>query len=120
MYRKVTLAVVSLVIATLYNCTTNTIDEVEIEDLPPIVESVTYDDDVAPILNSTCVGCHSGPSANAGLQLDGYANARAGVEQGNVINRINNASNPMPPSGQMPAGNRQIIEQWAADGFLEN
>lgn len=120
MYRKLTLLTLSIVVITLCNCTTNTIDEVEIEDLPPIVQQITYDDDVAPIINATCVGCHSGPSANAGLQLDGYANARAGVEQGNVLNRINNASNPMPPSGQMPATDRQIIEQWAADGFLEN
>lgn len=102
------------------NCTTNTLDEGDLTDLPPIVEAVTYDDDVAPIINTNCVGCHSGPSANAGLQLDGYANVRAAAEQGNLVNRINNASNPMPPSGQLPPETRQIIDQWVADGFLEN
>jgi hypothetical protein len=54
------------------------------------------------------------------LAIDGYANARAGVEQGNVLARINDVSNPMPPSGVMPATDRQIIQQWADDGFLEN
>ncbi|MEM6684731.1 MAG: hypothetical protein AAF617_02955 [Bacteroidota bacterium] len=120
MNRKLTVVALSLVVVTLYNCTTNTIAEEEIADLPPIVESITYDEDVAPIFENNCVGCHSGPAAVAGLALDGYANARAGVEQGNVIPRINDVANPMPQTGLMPAADRQIIEQWATDGFLEN
>jgi len=120
MYRKLTVLTMSFVAVLLYNCTKNTIDEVDVEDLPPIVEKVTYDDDVAAIINTNCVGCHSGPNANAGLQLNGYANVRAATEQGNLLNRINNASNPMPPAGQLPATNRQIIDQWVADGYLEN
>jgi hypothetical protein len=120
MYRKLTLMTLLVTVIALYNCTTNTIAEEEIVDLPPIVESVTYDDDVAPILANNCVGCHSGPSPTAGFAIDGYANARAGVEQGNVLARINDVSNPMPPSGVMPATDRQIIQQWADDGFLEN
>ncbi|WP_420574434.1 c-type cytochrome [Kordia sp.] len=120
MYRKLTLLSLSLITIALFNCTTNTIDEGDIEDLPPIVETITYDDDVAAIINSNCVGCHSGPNANAGLQLNGYANVRAATEQGNLLNRINNSGNPMPPAGVLPAETRQIIDQWVADGFLEN
>ncbi|MEM6720426.1 MAG: hypothetical protein AAF611_13960 [Bacteroidota bacterium] len=120
MYRKSTLIALSVVVVALYNCTTNTLAEEEIADLPPIVESITYDEDVAPIFADNCVGCHSGPSPTAGFAIDGYANARAGVEQGNVIDRINDASNPMPPSGLMAPTDRQIIQQWADDGFLEN
>ncbi|WP_053002639.1 c-type cytochrome [Kordia jejudonensis] len=104
----------------LYNCTTNTIDEGDIQDLPPIEETVTYDDDVAPIIASNCIGCHSGPNANAGLDLSNYANVRGAAEQGNLVNRINNGSNPMPPSGILPPETRQIIDQWIADGYLEN
>jgi mono/diheme cytochrome c family protein len=120
MYRKLTLAIMSLAVFVLYNCTTNTIDEGDITDLPPIVEKVTYDDDVEAIITANCIGCHSGPSANAGLDLTGYANTRAATEQGNLLARINNASNPMPPSGPMPPATRQIIDQWVEDGYLEN
>ncbi|MCH2194710.1 hypothetical protein [Kordia sp.] len=120
MYRKLTLLTMSLIVVTLYNCTTNTIDEGDISDLPPIVEKVTYDDDVEPIINANCVGCHSGSAASGGLQLTGYANVRAATEQGNLLNRVNNASNPMPPSGQLPLATRQIIDQWVDDGYLEN
>ena len=120
MYRKLTLLTLSLVVVTLYNCTTNTIDEGDISDLPPIVEKVTYDDDVEAIITANCVGCHSGANANAGLQLTGYANVRAAAEQGNLLNRVNNGSNPMPPGGQLPPATRQIIDQWVTDGYLEN
>ena len=120
MYRKLTLLSVSLMAVVFYNCTTNTIDEGSIEDLPPIVETVTYEDDVQAIIVTNCVTCHSGPNANAGLQLTSYVNVRAAAEQGNLLNRINNGSNPMPPSGLLPPETRQIIDQWVADGYLQN
>lgn len=120
MNKKQTLLTVFVAGILLYNCTTNTIDEGDVIDLPPIVETVTYDDDVAAIINTNCVSCHSGPNANAGLQLTGYANVRAAAEQGNLVNRINNSANPMPPSGQLPPATRQIIDQWIIDGYLEN
>ncbi len=120
LYRKFTLFFFIGMVLFLYNCTTNTIDEGSIEDLPPIVETITYDDDVAPIITTNCVGCHSGPNANAGLQLTSYANVRAAAEQGNLVNRINNGANPMPPTGILPPETRQIIDQWIADGYLEN
>ncbi len=107
-------------LAFFYNCTTNTVDEGDVTDLPPIVETVTYEGDVQAIIVTNCVNCHSGPNANAGLQLTSYANVRAAAEQGNLLNRINNASNPMPPSGQLPPEIRQIIDQWVADGYLQN
>jgi hypothetical protein len=120
MNRKLTLLTVFVVVIVLYNCTTNTIDEGDIADLPPIEETVTYDDDVLPIITTNCVNCHSGPNANAGLQLTSYANVRAAAEQGNLVARINNSSNPMPPTGQLPPEIRQIIDQWIIDGYLEN
>ena len=119
-YQKILFGFFFAVVGLLYNCTTNTIDEGDVTDLPPIVEVVTYDDDVAPIIANNCIGCHSGPNANAGLDLSSYANVRGAAEQGNLVNRINNGSNPMPPSGILPPATRQIIDQWVADGFLEN
>jgi uncharacterized membrane protein len=120
MYRKLTLLSLSIVAVLLYSCTTSTVDEGDVTDLPPIVETVTFDDNVAAIITTNCVTCHSGPNANAGLQLTGYTNVRAAAEQGNLVGRINNASNPMPPSGQLPPEIRQIIDQWIIDGYLEN
>lgn len=107
-------------IVVFQNCTTNTVDEGDIIDLPPIIETITYDDDVEVIIVTNCVSCHSGPNANAGLQLTSYLNVKAAAEQGNLLNRINNATNPMPQGGLLPPETRQIIDQWVADGYLEN
>ena len=120
MYRKLVLFSFLGMVILMYNCTTNTIDEGDITDLPPIEETVTYDADVSPIITNNCIGCHSGPNANAGLDLSSYANVRGAAEQGNLVNRINNGSNPMPPTGILPPETRQIIDQWIADGYLEN
>ncbi|WP_430412355.1 c-type cytochrome [Kordia sp.] len=119
-YRKLIFLIFTGTVLLLYNCTTNTIDEGDITDLPPIEETVTYDDDVLPIITNNCIFCHSGPNANAGLDLSTYANVRGAAEQGNLVNRINNGSNPMPPTGILPPETRQIIDQWIVDGYLEN
>lgn len=119
-YQKILLNLFIGVVVFLYSCTTNTVDEGEVTDLPPIVETVTYNEDVAPIIANNCLGCHSGPNANAGLDLSNYANVRTAAAQGNMVNRINNGSNPMPPTGILPPDLRQIIDQWVSDGFLEN
>ena len=120
MYRKLSLLSLSIVAVLFHNCTTNTIDEGDIADLPPIIETVTYEGDVQAIIIANCVNCHSGPNANAGLQLTSYVNVRAAAEQGNLLNRVNNAANPMPQTGLLPPEIRQIIDQWVIDGYLQN
>jgi hypothetical protein len=45
---------------------------------------------------------------------------RASTENGNLLARINNVSNPMPQSGLMAPDLIATIEQWAEDGFIEN
>lgn len=104
----------------LQSCTSTVIEEPDVEDLPDIVETIKYNPDVQAVINSNCLTCHSGPAPNAGLDLSTYTNVRAGVELGNVVARINNALNPMPPSGLMPAESRQIIDKWIEDGYQED
>jgi hypothetical protein len=36
------------------------------------VQRLTYNADIAPILNSNCIQCHSGPSPSAGRDLSNY------------------------------------------------
>ena len=42
------------------------------------------------------------------------------MENGNLLNRINDQVNPMPQSGILPSSTRAVIDQWVADGYLEN
>lgn len=109
--------VMTIVLTVLFGCTKAVIIE---EPVEPIDETVTYDGHVAAIMTNNCVSCHSGASPSGGADLSTYQNVRFQAESGNLITRINNASNPMPPSGLLPASELAIIDEWVTDGYLEN
>ncbi|MFY7670340.1 hypothetical protein ACOSP6_04575 [Tenacibaculum sp. MEBiC06402] len=98
----------------------------EVSNDDPVVidptQKITYEKDVKNIINNSCAvsGCHTGSNPPAGVLLNTYNQVRSQAENGNLIGRINSSSNPMPPSGQLPSSTRSIIDQWKADGFLEN
>ena len=103
-----------LVALSISSCSTSTIEEVE------ITEPVTYTANVRTIISNNCLPCHGGTSPSAGLNLETYTNVRNATENGNLLARINSASNPMPQSGLMAPALIATIEQWATDGYIEN
>lgn len=86
------------------------------------VSKTTYTKDVQNIISSSCAttNCHDSTNPTAGLSLTNYTQIKNAAENGNLIGRMNSASNPMPPTGRLPQSTRTIIDQWKADGFLEN
>ena len=98
----------------------------EVANDDPVVvdptQKVTYEKDVKNIINNSCAvsGCHTGSNPPAGILLTTYNQVRSQAENGNLIARMNNSSNPMPPTGILPSSTRSVIDQWKADGFLEN
>ncbi len=101
----------------LSSCTSAILED---EDIGPIVTTIKYNDDVKNIASANCVSCHGESSPQAGLDLSSYVNVRFAAENGNLLNRINNQANPMPPSGILPSSTRAVVDQWVADGYLEN
>lgn len=116
--KKQLLPLIILIGLSMASCTTTEIPLDEITD--PIVEVVTYTGDVKAVIDTNCIGCHGTSSPQAGLSLVTYQQVRTAAESGNLIARMNNATNPMPPSGILSANTRALIDAWAADGFLEN
>jgi len=66
-----------------------------------------YTENVAPILESNCTGCHSGPTPTAGLSLDSYSNVRAAIKTGDVLDRVNRKSGD---GGFMPNGGTKLSD----------
>jgi hypothetical protein len=66
-----------------------------------------YTENVAPILESNCTGCHSGPTPTAGLSLDSYLNVRAAIKTGDVLDRVNRNSGD---GGFMPNGGTKLSD----------
>ncbi|WP_460219265.1 cytochrome c family protein [Psychroserpens sp. MEBiC05023] len=115
---KFTIGIALLIIG--QSCTTAIIDEGDKNSLPPLTREVTYQSDIQSIMTNNCITCHAGPAPNAGLDLSNYQNTRFSAEQGSLVSRMNNALNPMPPSGKLSPQVLQIIDKWVADNFPEN
>ena len=84
-----------------------------------------FDRDVAPILASRCLDCHSAAEKKGGLDLSRVESATAGGESGSAIvagkpdesflwQRI--AAEEMPPKKPLPAKERAVLKGWIAAG----
>ncbi|MDH3697559.1 MAG: hypothetical protein OER83_03205 [Flavobacteriaceae bacterium] len=93
--------------------------EIIIDD--PNSNELTYVGTIRSIINSNCTSCHGNPPTNnAPMPLTTYSEVRGAVETRNLLGRINSSTNPMPPTGQLPSGTRQLIEDWVDLGMPEN
>lgn len=90
----------------------------------PVPTLVTYDDNVASIINNNCLNCHISPAVSgASVPLLIYENVKSAVQNNNLISKIsgNGPGGLMPVGGPMlPQNLIDIIIQWETDGLLEN
>lgn len=81
--------------------------------------------DVAEVLSS-CVSCHSGQSPSGGVRITSRADLAAPspddasqtVAQRSLA-RMSSATDPMPPTGQLPATQIQAFQSWLTAGMPE-
>ena len=67
--------------------------DVDTSKLPPPSnrQGVTYEKDIKPILDKSCIKCHSGEKPKAKLHLDSLAGALKGGADGKVVEPGNSA-----------------------------
>ena len=95
------------------NACTNTCDT---------TSAVTYSATVWPIIQTYCLGCHSGPNAQKGQYLENYTDISTVASNGTLLGVIKGLSgyNQMPPSGPIPSCQIAQIEKWVNTGFSNN
>jgi hypothetical protein len=126
-----TLYVIRAVIAdsTSLICPSGQYDEVD--DIAVKVKCPTYIQDVSPILNSKCVGCHSQLSSYNGVVNGvgtGYCSGRKYVVSGDpnsslIYLKITNpppCGSKMPPGGSLSQSEIDTIKNWILGGAPEN
>ena len=61
--------------------------DIDVSKLPPVSsqKDVTYDKDIKPLLEQSCVKCHGPEKPKAKLRLDSLAGALKGGQDGKVI-----------------------------------
>ncbi|MCC6300223.1 MAG: hypothetical protein IT314_13075 [Anaerolineales bacterium] len=99
-------------------------------DVPAQAASVSFVNDVFPILKSRCIKCHGGEEVKEGLDLSTYASLMTGSENGPVIapGDIDNSllaeqiiTQEMPKRGpKLTPPQVQVILDWINQGALEN
>jgi hypothetical protein len=103
------------------SCETSSISELSEGDEEIIIPDITtYENSAKGILDSACVECHNANQQNGGVRLDTYEFAFIEADNGRMLSRMTNTTNPMPPSGNLPNNLIQVITNWVDDGLLEN
>jgi hypothetical protein len=81
--------------------------------------NVTYNNQVSPIVQTYCVGCHNGTSGGGGVNLNSYTAVKTATQTGKVLCSIKHQSgcSAMPKSAaQLNLCQIRIFELWHANG----
>jgi len=72
-------------------------DEADLGKLPPAADKqgVTYEKDIKPIFEKSCVKCHSGEKAKAKLHLDSLEGVLKGAKKDKVVEPGNSAKSKL-------------------------
>ena len=99
-----------------------------VEDLYPQLPecdttNVTYSNNVWPIINSNCTGCHGGNAPAGNIRLENYNDISSAANNGSLLGTIRheNGWSPMPKGGGK-LNNCDIakIETWVNQGTPDN
>jgi uncharacterized membrane protein len=97
------------------------------EELYPNIEcdtvSVSFQNDINPIIQTNCTPCHSGSTPSGGLLLTSHAQIAAASNSGKIMDRISRSNGDpllMPQTGKMGDCSIAIIQAWINQGTLNN
>ncbi len=88
-----------------------------------ITSSVSFIEDVSPVIETFCRSCHSGNNPSGGTLLDNYENIKANALNGKIYGVISWSEGfPMMPQGsdQLNDCTIQKIKAWIDDGANNN
>lgn len=100
----------------LISCESRTYEE--ISDNTLITSTVKYDSDIKPIIENSCISCHSAVSFKP---LSNYAQVKSNIDI--IMNRIQRPNGDplkMPQGGSLSQSQINLFIAWKADGFIEN
>src|ERR1041385_3888112 len=78
--------------------------EVDLSKLPPAAskQGVTFEKDIHPLFEASCVRCHSGDRPKSGLRLDTAENVLKGSKDGKVVVVGQSAKSPIVIAASHP------------------
>ena len=82
-----------------------------------------YGANVAPLISTYCLGCHSGAAPSAGINLSTYTGVRTAALSGRLVGAVSHAPgySPMPKNaGKLSACQITQITKWVNSGSPNN
>ena len=77
--------------------------------------------DIAPLISTACMGCHSAPNPAGGLSLETYAErAEAADLMRTLMNLPSSDPNAMPPGAPLHRCDLEVFELWMQNGKLND
>ncbi len=112
-----------LIIASIFLLSCSSESTSDLIDIPN-GENISYTDDIKPIVDASCVGCHSQPPiSGTSLALNTYESVKANVENDKIIDRISRNQGEI---GMMPQGGTRLPDEiinlfslWKQQGYQE-
>jgi len=83
--------------------------------------SVTFADQIWPMMESYCTGCHSASAPGGGIVIAGYDDMKALAENGSLMGSVRWETGyaRMPTNQQLSDCNINLLQKWIDDGFPE-
>lgn len=84
--------------------------------------NVTWSGTIQPLIQSRCIGCHSGPGSSSGIGLTDWATVSSYAQNGTLASVVLRDGEfvPMPPSLALPFCDARKFMIWIADGAPNN
>jgi uncharacterized membrane protein len=100
----------------LYSCTREKVSPTNIQ----CNSTISFANDVMPIIQANCIGCHDQGNASAGYDFSTYASVSANANQ--IIGSLKASGYQLMPIGgpALPDSTIQKIECWISQGKLDN
>ncbi len=85
------------------------------------INPVTYSKTIWPVIQTTCLGCHSGTTPSGNVLLTSYSNVAVVASNGLLIKSLHGSGvTKMPPAGYFSTCRIREFEIWVNNGYLNN
>lgn len=103
----------------LSSCYYDNYDDLATYSNPCDTINMSYSANVAPIMSSSCVSCHSGNAPSGNIALETYSDVKAQADNGKLLGSIKQLAGYSPmPKGQSKLSecDINIVDAWIKQG----
>jgi hypothetical protein len=109
-----------ITICSLFLASSCTKEKTPFAQIPTCNGTVSFANDVLPLIQQQCTGCHDAGNASGGYNLSDYTSISSHANA--VLGSMRNSGYQLMPQGgpALPDSTIQLIECWIYQGKLDN